>query len=706
MKSLIMLMLLAVMPAKAQLTGCQYTSGGLTLSKVRSTASGTQIFGCINDTFDRLSSSAAYVSSTSRPTFGQIYVDTITARGGRVYFSSPTVAGSSMTASQFYGPLAGNATTATALAANGGNCSANSYPLGVDASGAAESCGTTISGNAGTATALAANGANCSAGNYPLGVDASGAVESCTSIAASLNGHTIATGTLTAGSTGFPAAAMLTFDKVYFTGVSSPTQNATFISLNTSSSALPSTRQVFLTGSGTYTTPAGAAQIIVRMVGGGGGGAADNTSNGAGGPATVFGSTSAYGGGSGVTNNGAPGAGGTGGSSSANVVRVPGAFGDNSYIYANSNGVAAPANSGLGGGGGVFGSGTRIGSAGGNGEYVEIRINGPAASYSYSVSSGGIGAVLAGDYDGANGGSGYIIVDEFYPAIGPTGATGATGASGANGANGVSFNGGWTATAPSGDVYLTTSTNNIGIGNSAPESKVHVNIGSGVSTITVGNASNGSGSIMVYANSGVTNGITIGPSVDLGARLRYNSNGNLDITPRDGFNTTLNRLGGRVSIGITNPCSTCTLHVAGTVVSRGVTDASEVGGGFVGEYISSSIATGFNFPGSDTFFDCGAITLTAGDWDVSLTAYISGSGVTGTLLIAGIGDTTGNSSSNVVYGDTAIRTTTIATSQTLHVSGVRRISSSTTTAFCKAYATYAVGTPAITATRISARRVR
>jgi hypothetical protein len=38
----------------------------------------------------------------------------------------------------------------------------------------------TWSGNAGTATALAANGANCSAGNYPLGVDASGAVEGCT----------------------------------------------------------------------------------------------------------------------------------------------------------------------------------------------------------------------------------------------------------------------------------------------------------------------------------------------------------------------------------------------------------------------------------------------------------------------------------------------------------------------------------------------
>jgi hypothetical protein len=33
---------------------------------------------------------------------------------------------------------------------------------------------------ASTATALAANGANCSAGTYPLGVDASGAAESCT----------------------------------------------------------------------------------------------------------------------------------------------------------------------------------------------------------------------------------------------------------------------------------------------------------------------------------------------------------------------------------------------------------------------------------------------------------------------------------------------------------------------------------------------
>jgi hypothetical protein len=162
----------------------------------------------------------------------------------------------------------GNASTATALAANGSNCGANQYAQGVDAGGNAEGCsqpaastlsngvtgsglvvlqtsptvkdlttgqtvngddslfglratdssptgnfihfanaannadlwriditgtlqaGTVpgarvsgaISGNAGTATALAANGSNCSSGNYPLGVDAGGNAESCTAI--------------------------------------------------------------------------------------------------------------------------------------------------------------------------------------------------------------------------------------------------------------------------------------------------------------------------------------------------------------------------------------------------------------------------------------------------------------------------------------------------------------------------------------------
>lgn len=45
-----------------------------------------------------------------------------------------------LSATTFFGALVGNADTATALAANGGNCSAGSYPLGVDTLGAVESC--------------------------------------------------------------------------------------------------------------------------------------------------------------------------------------------------------------------------------------------------------------------------------------------------------------------------------------------------------------------------------------------------------------------------------------------------------------------------------------------------------------------------------------------------------------------------------------
>jgi len=44
-----------------------------------------------------------------------------------------------------------------------------------------------LTGNANTATALSANGANCNAGEYALGVNASGAVESCTDATTEIN---------------------------------------------------------------------------------------------------------------------------------------------------------------------------------------------------------------------------------------------------------------------------------------------------------------------------------------------------------------------------------------------------------------------------------------------------------------------------------------------------------------------------------------
>lgn len=67
-----------------------------------------------------------------------------------------------VTSPEFVGLVIGNTSTATALAANGANCSAGQFPLGVDASGAAESCTalpTTISGTANQITASASTGA-------------------------------------------------------------------------------------------------------------------------------------------------------------------------------------------------------------------------------------------------------------------------------------------------------------------------------------------------------------------------------------------------------------------------------------------------------------------------------------------------------------------------------------------------------------------
>lgn len=131
-----------------------------------------------------LTGSLNLAGSTVTPAAYRITLDGAT---GLVSAGSMTVTGT-LTAT-----LTGNADTATALAANGANCSANQFNKGVDASGAAESCAALSDADvpdtitidlAATATALAANGANCSAGNYPLGVDASGAVEGCTSASA------------------------------------------------------------------------------------------------------------------------------------------------------------------------------------------------------------------------------------------------------------------------------------------------------------------------------------------------------------------------------------------------------------------------------------------------------------------------------------------------------------------------------------------
>ena len=214
------------------------------------------------------------------------------------------------------------------------------------------------------------------------------------------------------------------------------------------------TVQTFLSGSGTYTTPANVRYLRVQAVGGGAGGNGGGIVAGASGAAganTTFGTSLITAGGAPI--NGAPGsdypgAGGTGTINSpayGNVVNGGAGsmhcltlvnFGATFYLCAGGKGgdsvfngggrsshsvvgEAATANTGGGGGGGgsnVVGADSAVGGQGGGaGGYVDAIIPAPAATYSYSVGAGGAGGAAGSVSDaGGAGGSGKIVVWEFY----------------------------------------------------------------------------------------------------------------------------------------------------------------------------------------------------------------------------------------------------------------------------------------------------
>jgi hypothetical protein len=108
-------------------------------------------------------------------------------------------------------------------------------------------------GNAATATALAADGANCSAGSFPLGVDASGAAQNCTALPTTITGT--ANEITVSASTGpitFSIPSALTFTGKTITGgtFASPTFSGTAAGTYTLGGT-PSIAYTALTGMGT-----------------------------------------------------------------------------------------------------------------------------------------------------------------------------------------------------------------------------------------------------------------------------------------------------------------------------------------------------------------------------------------------------------------------------------------------------------------------
>jgi hypothetical protein len=199
----------------------------------------------------------------------------------------------------------------------------------------------------------------------------------------------------------------------------------------------------------TYTLPIGCLYIKVRMVGGGGGGAGGGSTDGGG---TTGGGNSYFGallmsanGGSAGAWGGNPGLGGAaslgtgpigfairGGMSSgvagvgtSTALTAPCGSGGGVSPFGGAGaggtitliGAAAQANSGSGGGGGSGDLGTNVygGTGGSAGGYVDAIITAPSSTYVYGIGVGGTGGSSpASGHNGAAGGTGFLIIEEFY----------------------------------------------------------------------------------------------------------------------------------------------------------------------------------------------------------------------------------------------------------------------------------------------------
>ena len=121
----------------------------------------------------------------------------LTVAGGLPSWAAPATSGTvtsvSVTTANGVSGTVATATSTPAISLTLGaitptSVAASGTVTGSNLSGTNTGDQTTITGNAGTATALAANGGNCSAGQFPLGVSASGAAESCTALPTTIAG--------------------------------------------------------------------------------------------------------------------------------------------------------------------------------------------------------------------------------------------------------------------------------------------------------------------------------------------------------------------------------------------------------------------------------------------------------------------------------------------------------------------------------------
>jgi hypothetical protein len=231
----------------------------------------------------------------------------------------------------------------------------------------------------------------------------------------------------------------------------------------------------------------------------------------------------------------------------------------------------------------------------------------------------------------------------------------------------------------------------------------------------------GSNNDVLIADSAQTNGLKWGTIASAGGLSNpMTTGGDIIYGGASGVPTRLaNGSSGQVlvSAGTTNAptwsgtaSALTTLSAAAGVAVHGTNTNDNAAAGYVGEYIESKSSAANSFPATGTLGDATSISLTAGDWDVTMmTAAIPGPATTFTYHNCGISTTSGNSGTGLNQGEnwsgTLANAVTNSSMIGATVSNYRMSLSATTTVYGKVQAGF-TGTAPTYGYRLSARRVR
>lgn len=130
--------------------------------------------------------------------------------------------------------------------------------------------------------------------------------------------------------------------------------------------------------------------------------------------------------------------------------------------------------------------------------------------------------------------------------------------------------------------------------------------------------------------------------------------------------------------------------------------------GFVGEVLESKQTSDTSFPTSGQYGDLTSLSITAGDWLVTVVLNFNVGGATAiTDVKFGLGTATGNSATGLVNGDTAIYLPEPGTANNMGaaIASIHLKLSGTTTYYLKFFAAYSTSAPTATG-RITANRIR